>query len=429
MKSATMKRITFFILFLYGFCLNAQQIEQLANSSFLEKEEVRVSELQPNQIAIEVPFAKEIILNPNQKKELLEKAILKIELVYTKYKTVESFNQAQLNIKRLNELKLLLPSIFETPIWDFRLISQTNGNSRKECDKMFHGFIFTFRPNSTQETLKKEADYLDRFVEQIVMRDSLKKSSNKKELIADIKTRWDDKIGYVHDTIWKEEEPVPIPDFFYDHSLFQDSSVLNSFNRNPNWNNFFVVTDVTGSMSPFLSQVFNWLKDQSNSENIKGFVFFNDGDNKPSGKKKPMETKGVYATANNSIEEVMEAATRCMKKGSGGGEGLENDVEAIVFGQDFFKNIDNVVLVADNNESMRDYKYIDEIKKPVHVILCGTDRRVNIQYLDLARKTKGTVHTASEDLKNLDLFKNGEKFSIGKYVYLYENNQFHYLYE
>jgi hypothetical protein len=423
-----MKWILFFVLFFLVNKCFSNQIEYLANTNAIERAEFKLNELTLNQLAIAMPFAKELILNPEQKKALTEKAIIKVELVYTKYRTSPLFDQKKLNIDRLKELQKLLPVVFENPLWDFELISQTKGRSREDCKKMFHGFVFTFRPNSTKETLQLEAEYIQRLVSQSIKNDSLKNSSNKLELIADIKTRWDNRVGYVHDTIWKEEEEVPVPDFFYDQSLYQDSTVLNSFSRNKKWNNFIVVTDVTGSMSPYIAQVFMWLREQTKETSAQGFVFFNDGDNKPSNRKKPLETEGVYAVNNNSTEEVMLMAAKCMKKGSGGGENLENDIEAILLGQNQYKEIDEVVLVADNRESMRDYKFIEKIKKPVRIILCGSDKRVNIQYLDLARQTKGSVHTKVNDILNLDSIENGAHFFIGEFEYLFENNQFHYLY-
>lgn len=428
MKSYTMKWIPFFVLFFLVNKCFSNQIEYLANTNAIERAEFKLNELTLNQLAIAMPFAKELILNPEQKKALTEKAIIKVELVYTKYRTSPLFDQKKLNIDRLKELQKLLPVVFENPLWDFELISQTKGRSREDCKKMFHGFVFTFRPNSTKKTLQLEAEYIQRLVSQSIKNDSLKNSSNKLELIADIKTRWDNRVGYVHDTIWKEEEEVPVPDFFYDQSLYQDSTVLNSFSRNKKWNNFIVVTDVTGSMSPYIAQVFMWLREQTKETSAQGFVFFNDGDNKPSNRKKPLETEGVYVVNNNSTEEVMLMAAKCMKKGSGGGENLENDIEAILLGQNQYKEIDEVVLVADNRESMRDYKFIEKIKKPVRIILCGSDKRVNIQYLDLARQTKGSVHTKVNDILNLDSIENGAHFFIGEFEYLFENNQFHYMY-
>lgn len=424
-----MRSFYFLILFLWSSNYYAQSFKQMANINPSFIEEYDLNKLLPHQLYITTPFAKPIILNPEQEKQLKEKVVLKIELVYTKFRTSPTFNQKKLNQNRLIELKKVAPQLFENPLWEFELISQTNGDSREICNKMFHGFVITFRPNSSNSTLKQEGDYLSKLVTTLVKNDRIKNDSVPKKYY--IKTNYDMKIGYVHDTIYYVDTfPLPQPpDFFYNHSLYKDSTVLNVFDRNKNWNNFIVVTDVTGSMSPYSAQVFVWLKAQAENKKAKYFVFFNDGDEKDSHKKKPLDTKGIYVTENTSIDDVTKTAIKCMERGSGGGESLENDVEAIIEGIKYSPSADAVILIADNMEAMRDYKYIDKIKKPVIVILCGTKGRVNVQYLDLARKTKGSVHTVHSDITNLQRIKNGENFTIDDKEYTFQNGKFHSVYE
>lgn len=349
-------------------------------------------------------------------------------MVYTKFRTSPLFDQQQLNYQRLVELKKLIPTLFENPLWDFSLISQTNGNSRVECDKMFHGFILTFRPNSDTNSLSLETDYLEKIVAQLTKKTITDSVSDK--LTYELKTRWDNQIGYVHDTIWKidEVEEIPLPNFFYDPSLFKDTTVISAFNRNTSWKNFIVVTDVTGSMSPYIAQVFTWLKTQAENSQAKYFVFFNDGDDKKSKEKTPLETKGIYGCKNTGLETIMQTTAKCMKKGSGGGEGLENDVEAILFGLEAFPDADEIILVADNLESMRDYKFITAIKKPVHIIICGAISRINIEYLDLARATNGSVHTTKSDTDNLSTIKKNQTITIDDKNYLFYNERFNFVY-
>ena len=74
------------------------------------------------------------------------------------------------------------------------------------------------------------------------------------------------------------------------------------------------------------------------------------------------------------------------------------------------------------------YQYLSKIKLPVHVILCGTKNRINIQYLDLARQTKGTVHTSNSDIINLQDIKEKQHIFIEEKEYLYENGRFHHVY-
>lgn len=422
-------RIFYFLLvFCCSTICSAQTYHALVNADPTFVDQIDVSQLKENQLCISMPFAKNNVLNPEQKKQLKERAVVKLELVYTKYRKASSFNQKQLNNNRLKELNRLAPGLFENRFWDFKLISQTKANSPKEGKEMFHGFIITFRPNSTKTTLDLEASYLTDLVDSILKNDSIENDTTPS--LYHIKTHYDKQSGYIHDTIWFVDtvKPPSPPDFFYDQSLFNDSTVLNAFSRNQAWKNFIVVTDVTGSMSPYISQVIVWLKEQAENKTVKYFVFFNDGDDKPSNKKKPLETKGIYITKNKGLESVINTVTKCMRKGSGGGEFLENDVEAIIDGIKQYPKADEVILVADNRESMRDYKFIEKIKKPIHIILCGAENRINVQYLDLARKTKGTIHTAKSDVSNLQNIKELEEFFIDDKKYLFQNGKFHSVY-
>jgi hypothetical protein len=419
----------FYLLLLFSahHCL-AQNFNTLVNTTPQFIPEVDLTSLKKNQLHIAMPFAKKMVLNPKQKKQLKERVVIKLELVYTQYRTVESFNQKSLNNNRLKELNKLVPSLFKNRFWAFGLTSQTNGNSRAECHKMFHGFIVTFRPNSSKEMLNAEADYLNALVIAMLKNDSIENDTTPKKY--NIKTHYDQQVGYIHDTIWYNDtiKPPSPPDFFYLQSLFKDTSVLGAFGRNPSWKNFIVATDVTGSMSPYSAQVFVWLKKQAENKTAKYFVFFNDGDEKPSNKKKPLETKGIYITKNKNLEMVTNTAAKCMRSGSGGGEGLENDIEAIIDGLKHYPEADEVILIADNMESMRDYKYIDKIKKPVRIIICGSSKRINVQYLDIARQTKGSVHTSDSDITSLN-YKEGEYFFIDEREYLYQKGKFHSIYE
>lgn len=417
-----------FILLVFIFFVDksiAQQMEGLLNTRVNFVREVNLAELKKNQLFISMPFAKEVVLNPEQKKVMEERVVVKVELVYTKYRKVVQFNQKELNRKRLLGLQKLLPQLFENPFWDFQLVSQTKGNSTEECDQMFHGFILTFRPNSTKETLAKEADYIENLVSKLTD-DLAKKDLTQKTY--KIKTRWDNR--YVYDTIWTDKKVVPVtpPDFFYNPSLYNDSTVLRAFDRNSNWDNMMIVTDVTGSMSPYIAQVFVWLRQQVENKKAQYFVFFNDGDDKLSRRKEPLKTGGVYMIKNEGIDVVKNEVVLCMRKGDGGGEHLENDVEAIIEGIDKYKDAGDIVLIADNKESMRDYKFIGEIKKPVHVILCGAEHRINIQYLDLARKTGGSLHTLKTDITGLDKVQLGQIIIVEGKKYLYQKGRFHHIY-
>lgn len=427
-----MRGVYFLIVWCFSQTLYGVSLKQLATAEPILVNEIDVSSLKSNQLKIATPFAQPIILNKEQKELLKEKAILKVELVYTQFRTSPTFNQKQLNLNRLKELKKLAPFLFDFPLWDYELLEQTNGNSRAVCNEMFHGFIITFRPNSTTSMLSQEADYIEKLVANMIKQDSIKNDTvARKKMKFDIKTHYDLNLGYIHDTIWHSDtvKPPSPPDFFYNHRLYKDSTVINAFSRNNSWKNFIVITDVTGSMSPYSAQVFVWLKAQAENKKASHFVFFNDGDQKASSKKKPLETEGIYVAENKGVDEVIKIAAKCMRNGSGGGESMENDIEAVLKGIKHNTKASSIILVADNYEIMRDYKYLNKIKKPVHVILCGADRRINIQYLDLARSTKGSLHTKKSDLNNLHDIKEGKHFFVEEKEYMFENGRFHAVYE
>ena len=273
----------------FGFDVNHYAKNSVTNINIFNR-----STIHKDQILIEMPFAKEIILNKEQKKQLKERIVIKIQLVYTEYRTSENFNQIELNKKRLLELKKLVPEVFDFPVWEYELVSQTDGNSREECNKMFHGFVVTFRPSVTPDFITEESDYINTLLTNFSKKDSLENDTNPKPFY--IETRWEDK--YVYDTIWGEKIEIdlypPAPPNPYLSSLHKDSTVLNAFKRIANAQDFIIVTDATGSMMPFYSQVIIWLKEQTANVNAKGCLFFNDGDAKSSDKKLPLETGGIY---------------------------------------------------------------------------------------------------------------------------------------
>ncbi|MDQ3192167.1 MAG: hypothetical protein M3Q58_11300 [Bacteroidota bacterium] len=420
--------LVFFICLFIINRMEAQQYEGLLNTPVQFVENVNILQLKEHQVYISMPFAKEEILNKELKGFLKQNIIQKIELVYTQFRADESFNQKELNKKRLDKLYQLIPELFDNPLWEFQLVEQTFGNSKNECEGLFHGFIFTLRPYITDHSLQQEAKFLEDFFKQKTRLDSLNKP-DKSNAKYEIKSRWDDKVGYVHDSILIKED-----DFYFESKTiissnfqFIDSTVTSVFNRNNHWKNMMIVLDATGSMSPYIAQALLWIKEQSENNRASFFVFFNDGNKTKSHLKEIGNTGGIYPIENSSFEEVLKTVTECMKKGSGGGESLENDIEAILTGMKYSDNYDEIILIADNYESMRDFELIPEINKPVRVILCGAGSRINVQYLSLAKETNGSFHTSKSDLNNLDQIKENDTIEIEDKTYKYKNGKFHFV--
>jgi len=202
-----------------------------------------------------------------------------------------------------------------------------------------------------------------------------------------------------------------------------DSTVLEVLKRNT-WKNTIVVGDVTGSMYPYTAQLLVWLQMYSLNHLGYQYVFFNDGNDRPDEKKKIGRTGGIYFQQCVHYEQVKELVKLAMEKGTGG-DFPENVVEALITAERQFSKAEGTMLIADNWAAIRDKELIYQLKKPVMVILCGVrNNDVNLDYLNLALKTKGSLHLIEQDIKNLAALKEGETITIGRKSYTITNGVF-----
>jgi hypothetical protein len=202
----------------------------------------------------------------------------------------------------------------------------------------------------------------------------------------------------------------------------EDSVVTKALNRN-RWNNMMVCADVTGSMSPYIVQLLVWLKLNANDSSLKHFIAFNDGDNKPQKKKKIGKTGGIYNTPSWQYKEVAGTVYTGVKNGNGG-DGPENDIEALMAGEKLCKDCENFILIADNYAPVKDIQLLSKLNRPVKIILCGVHGFINTDYLNIARKTRGSIHTIEKDIINLALMKEGEIFEFGEKKYQLKGGNF-----
>ncbi len=188
-----------------------------------------------------------------------------------------------------------------------------------------------------------------------------------------------------------------------------DSAVSAVLTRHPEWEEKIVINDWTGSMYGYGSQVVLWHLMNLERSGITTLTLFNDGDNKSTSQKKIGKTGGIYSADANSPKDVLDLFNSVMSAG-GGGDGPENDIEAIL---EAIENSPNgeVILIADNSACVRDISLADQIDRPVRVILCGykPSEGVNPDYVYLASAAGGGIYTIEEDLEqlNANLDENG----------------------
>ena len=78
-------------------------------------------------------------------------------------------------------------------------------------------------------------------------------------------------------------------------------------------------------------------------------------------------------------------------------------------------------MIADNYATPRDMKLIDQVNKPLRVILCAVWGPITPAYLEMARKTGGSVHTMEEDLDGLMEYTEGSTFEFNGSEYQIKN--------
>jgi len=201
--------------------------------------------------------------------------------------------------------------------------------------------------------------------------------------------------------------------------------VFNVFKRNKQWHNKLIVVDLTGSMYPYGQQVSTWLKlyfmKDTTSQHV---VFFNDGDRKSDDDKKIGATGGIYHCKAKTVDELIETMELTIKKGQGG-DAPENVIESIIYGLNKSGKVDDVILIADNWAKVRDIKMLPRVKVPVRVVLCGVVEGMEIteDYLNIAYKTNGSIHTIEQDITTLMKQSANKKFNINGVDYIIKNGR------
>ena len=408
-------------------------------------------------------------------KSLQDTMIERIDLVYTVFRRSETFDQVNLNRERYEMLQSFFPEAFDNNLIDWNLFAQNGTMEYESAQQYFHGFVIYLRPprvstssgeiistaldkrvdepetrtlEYNEEILKIKKILDESFATKIVYDTIVTKykkrywtgmylsnsfaerKKGKKYKTVGNKRAKEYKYKFVEKTEIKERE-VPDtdkklkPGEIIKH-MTKDTVVYTVMNRVlEKLVDYVVVQDVTGSMHPYLTQTLLYLRKHVTANNTEKFVFFNDGDSKPDG---PIGySGGCYYVSSDKASEIEEMAFEAMKHGRGG-KPPENDVEAILYGIKKFPNCKGVVLIADNFSRVRDYNLIPrlmQLGKPVRIVVCGIieGEVVNLDYINLAKYTNGSIHTMKEDIVGLGSKKNGDIFKIGSQYFMMEKNR------
>jgi hypothetical protein len=202
-----------------------------------------------------------------------------------------------------------------------------------------------------------------------------------------------------------------------------DSTTYRVMSRNIHkWPEAVVVCDFTTSMYPYSTQLFTWFKGKARKKAFKAMVFFTDCDSLGRETGFTQNLGQMFVSTQLEMENVLPAMIRAARNTIQNHQSEENDIEALLYAQTAFPQARHLILLADNSSPVKDMHLLDKITKPVHVILCGaasdTTQAFQPEYLEVARRTGGTLHTLEDDLTP-DKISTSTWLKVGQRYYHY----------
>lgn len=193
------------------------------------------------------------------------------------------------------------------------------------------------------------------------------------------------------------------------------------------WKNIVIVCDITSSMFVYTTQLFDWMSENKENTTIKGIVFFTDCDSLGNQKKGRMPAK-MFSVRDKNEDMLWNTMFSAINNSENNKDKPENNLEAALYAINNFKDIDEVVMIADNSSPVKDIDLLSKVKKPIHLILCGEtyNRKLAFQedYLKIAKKTKGSIHTLEDDIQDVTKIKNKTIIRVGNIYFRYEKGKF-----
>lgn len=189
------------------------------------------------------------------------------------------------------------------------------------------------------------------------------------------------------------------------------------------WPNAVIVCDFTTSMYPYSTQLFSWFKQNARHPAIKGMVFFTDCDSLGHQTKPGGPAGQMFTTREADPLKVLPTLLAAARNTVRNDDDAENDIEALLYAQNQFPEAKHLVLLADNISKVKDMALLNQVHKPVHVVLCGTtgsDTTIAYQsdYYDIASRTGGSIHTLEDDL-NPTTLSNATTLRVGSRFFRY----------
>lgn len=332
-------------------------------------------------LVLNMTYGESYLISEADKRILKDAEVLVIDLVFSDFPKGQDLKK--LNLERIKMVESWRRTLVTDPSIPWRIIRQTDCKNEGEAKTMFHGIVIHYKGPQTEEDRIAEMNTVSGFLPE-------------EEKLKDAKTI---------------------------RKSLTDSSIVKILERKKDWDKMTIVADLTGSMAPYTSQLVLWFKLKTDDKRVKELVFFNDGDKTPDDKKIIGNTGGIYADHAKNYNQVRQLALKTIEGGCGG-DGPENNIEALHYAMTHTDTTNQFIMVADNTANVKDIALLYTLKRPVHIILCGAQYGINTEYLNIARATGGSVHTMEEDLENLMSLKEGETVTLKKKKFVLKKGLF-----
>lgn len=402
----------------------------------------------PGMIYLPMPFSSAEFKDVSQLDDIPSPdRIHSVALIYTRFREVDTFNQPKLNYFRFQNLKKVYPAVFEDTSIQWKIMEQRQATEKEDAMKCFHGFIILLKNEPPKVLIEKELSLIKSVIDSY--HDSLtwvpekitwkvKKVKEETGLYIPVnKNKKKQGVRYTGSFLGMREKEYKIrrdstvlkrTGGYYARKGYFDTSVFKNVHEynfliSRRWSNkMAVVADVTGSMSPYSTQVMLWLKNRPEVLLNGRFVFFNDGDAKPDMLKRIGSTGGIHFASTTNYDSVYLAMDRTMRAGTGG-DIPENNLEAVVETLRRWPDTDTVLMIADNEASVKDMSLLKNLKKPVSVMLCGATGKIHKDYIEITKTTGGRLFVLSTELSEMKKWQNGTEVLLGGKKFEYRNGE------
>lgn len=328
-------------------------------------------------IFLENGYAKSTITNPESWRRLMnENQAVEINLIYTKYprnKELWRTNYRGLMMNRLKALFAIDSSLNSSEI-EWNIVMQTKCRTEPEAMKMLHGIEIVFEPIPEPITTA-------------VVSDSLIPTSDTQA------ANQPPKLAYHERKLSKMVKRV---------GGNNNTTVQTILERNSDWKNALVVMDWSGSMYPYSLNLMLWHAQNFQKSGISNVVLFTDGE--PGKKGKLGNYGGVYYSEASDLKSVIKLMRNSWNKNFRNSI-EENNIEGLFKGSAHFSEHDELIMIADNRSCMKDYCLCELVDSPVRIVLCGTEDGINPQYVNLAYRLNGSLHTLESDIGGFEEYK------------------------